>query len=110
MAIFVQPYWGFLDPNDFRNYGSVQQGGKECCLFSMSWLRSSPPTLNKVLQHGTVYHLVCLFMSLCLLLLPLWSNINMIQKHAIEFYLLLSISFILTCEWYIQILLIRPKT
>ena len=36
MAIFVQPYWGFPDPTDFRNYGAVQQSGKECCLFSMS--------------------------------------------------------------------------
>jgi hypothetical protein len=73
LSLVVQPNSGFPDPNDFRNYGSVQQSRKECYLFSMSWLRSSPPTLNKVLKHGTVYHLVCLVMSDRLLLPPLWS-------------------------------------
>jgi len=78
MTISVQPYWGFPDPTDFRNYGSVQQNGKECCFFSMSSLCYSPLTRNKVWQHGTVYHLVCLVMWDCLLL-PLWSNIKMIH-------------------------------
>jgi hypothetical protein len=82
---FVQPYWGFPDPTDFRNYGSVQQSGKECCLFSMSSLCTSPITLNKVWQQGTVCHLVCLVMWDCLLLLPFCTNINMILKHANRF-------------------------
>jgi len=60
MTIFVQPYWGFPDTSDFRNYGSVQQ--KEFCLLSMYSLCSSPLTLNKVWQHGTIYRLLCLVM------------------------------------------------
>jgi hypothetical protein len=93
MTIFVQPRLGFRAPRERRNYGSVQQSGKER-LFSMPSPSFPLFSLNKILQHlyGTVYHLVCLLMGDCLFLLSLWSNINMIQKHAYRILISLSVS------------------
>jgi len=90
MAIFVQLCWGFPGPTDFRNYGSVQQNGRNvvylvcphCGLPLLLWI-----------SFGSMAQLVCLVMRDFLLLLPLCTNINMILKHAYRFLIFFSLLF-----------------